>query len=216
MRTRCRSPVFRRTNAGSSASRCRASRRRNACSSASAVSSSSRPCSLCALAALVPLYRRGWRAEAALIGGLSLAFLVYNAGYDVPFGGDSPGPRFLIPHPAVPRRAACALLCALAPAHGRARAHVRPLRSRRHGHRPAAGGGLGVARQHPGTATAPEVARFVPLVLAGGVLAWLAVRGLGVARLDEERAERSQVPAARRPDAVRALEVAAFQGALEL
>jgi hypothetical protein len=29
----------------------------------------------------------------------------------------------------------------------------------------------------PGTATAPEVARFVPLVLAAGVLAWLAVRG---------------------------------------
>jgi hypothetical protein len=28
----------------------------------------------------------------------------------------------------------------------------------------------------PGTATAPEVARFVPLVLAAGVLAWLDVR----------------------------------------
>ena len=63
------------------------------------------PVLLCALAALVPLYRRGWRAEAVLIGGLSLAFLVYNAGYDAAFGGDSPGPRFLVailPFLAVP------------------------------------------------------------------------------------------------------------------
>ena len=63
------------------------------------------PVVLCAVAALVPLYRRGFRREAMLIGGLALAFLVYNAGYDVPFGGASPGPRFLIavlPFLAVP------------------------------------------------------------------------------------------------------------------
>ena len=108
------------------------------------------PVLLCALAALVPLYRRGWRAEAALIGGLSLAFLVYNAGYDVPFGGDSPGPRFLIailPFLAVP----LALSYALWPRrHGRARARVRPLCRRRDAHRAAAGGGLGVARRRSG------------------------------------------------------------------
>jgi hypothetical protein len=53
------------------------------------------PVVLCGVAALVPL-SRSHRHEALLIGGLGLAFLVYNAGYDVPFGGDSPGPRFLI------------------------------------------------------------------------------------------------------------------------
>lgn len=45
----------------------------------------------------VLLYRRGRRAEALAIGGVSLAFLLYNAGYWLPFGGGSPGPRFLIP-----------------------------------------------------------------------------------------------------------------------
>lgn len=55
------------------------------------------PVVLLGLAALVPLYRRGRRHEAILIGAITLAFLVYNAGYDVPFGGDAPGPRFLIP-----------------------------------------------------------------------------------------------------------------------
>ena len=62
------------------------------------------PVVLCGVAALVPL-SRSHRHEALLIGGLGLAFLVYNAGYDVPFGGDSPGPRFLIatlPFLAVP------------------------------------------------------------------------------------------------------------------
>jgi hypothetical protein len=45
----------------------------------------------------VLLYRRGRRAEALTIGGIALSFLVYNAGYYLPFGGGSPGPRFLIP-----------------------------------------------------------------------------------------------------------------------
>jgi hypothetical protein len=43
------------------------------------------------------LYRRGTRAEALVIGGVALSFLLYNAGYWLPFGGGSPGPRFLIP-----------------------------------------------------------------------------------------------------------------------
>jgi hypothetical protein len=134
------------------------------------------PVLLCALAALVPLYRRGWKAEAALIGGLSLAFLVYNAGYDVPFGGDSPGPRFLIgilPFLAVP----LALSYALWPWVTVALALVSALY--------AVGVTLTGPLQAvgwewlgdvPGTATAPEVARFVPLVVVAGVLAWLAVR----------------------------------------
>ena len=45
---------------------------------------------------LVLLYRRGHRAEAVLAAGISLAYLVYNSGYETPFGGRSPGPRFLI------------------------------------------------------------------------------------------------------------------------
>ena len=50
-----------------------------------------------ALVGLVLLYRRGWRAEAYVIGGLFLVYLTYNSGYWLPFGGGSPGPRFLIP-----------------------------------------------------------------------------------------------------------------------
>jgi hypothetical protein len=46
---------------------------------------------------LVLLWRRGFRREAALSAGLAFAYLVYNSGYDVPFGGGAPGPRFLIP-----------------------------------------------------------------------------------------------------------------------
>jgi hypothetical protein len=45
----------------------------------------------------VLIYRRGLRAEAATIAAVAFAFLVYNAGYVTPFGGVTPGPRFLIP-----------------------------------------------------------------------------------------------------------------------
>jgi hypothetical protein len=45
---------------------------------------------------LVLLWRSGWRREAALAAALALAFVVYNAGYATPFGGGTPGPRFLI------------------------------------------------------------------------------------------------------------------------
>ena len=50
-----------------------------------------------ALAGTVLLHRRGLRAEAYVIGGLFLLYLTYNSGYWLPFGGGSPGPRFLIP-----------------------------------------------------------------------------------------------------------------------
>jgi hypothetical protein len=43
------------------------------------------------------VWRKGWRREAALAGGLFAAFVLYNSGYATPFGGGTPGPRFLIP-----------------------------------------------------------------------------------------------------------------------
>jgi hypothetical protein len=47
---------------------------------------------------LVLMYRRGWRAEALLVGGLAIAFVTYNSGYWQPFGGEAAGgPRFLTP-----------------------------------------------------------------------------------------------------------------------
>jgi hypothetical protein len=45
----------------------------------------------------VLLFRRGRRAEALVLGAVPLAYLVYNSGYWLPFGGGSPGPRFLVP-----------------------------------------------------------------------------------------------------------------------
>ena len=30
------------------------------------------------------------------VGGLGLAYLLYNSGYWLPFGGGTPGPRFLV------------------------------------------------------------------------------------------------------------------------
>jgi hypothetical protein len=51
-----------------------------------------------ALLGVVLLFRRrAWRAEAILIATLTVAYLIYNAGYYQPFGGDSAGPRFLMP-----------------------------------------------------------------------------------------------------------------------
>jgi hypothetical protein len=46
---------------------------------------------------VVLMARRGRRAEAWTIGGLCVAYLVYNSGYWLPFGGGTPGPRFLMP-----------------------------------------------------------------------------------------------------------------------
>ena len=55
------------------------------------------PIVIAGLVGLIPLWRAGWRREAALVAALAAAYLVYNSGYDVPFGGGTPGPRFLIP-----------------------------------------------------------------------------------------------------------------------
>jgi hypothetical protein len=54
------------------------------------------PITALALAGLPGLARRGLRAEALLVAGLTVAMLLYNASYAYPFGGWSPGPRFLI------------------------------------------------------------------------------------------------------------------------
>jgi hypothetical protein len=45
----------------------------------------------------VVLWRRGRRAEAGVIAAVVAAYFVYDAGYWLPMGGGSPGPRFLIP-----------------------------------------------------------------------------------------------------------------------
>ena len=58
------------------------------------------PVMVMAIAGVVVMWReRGGahRAEAAVIGALALAYFVYNAGYWLPLGGGSPGPRFLFP-----------------------------------------------------------------------------------------------------------------------
>jgi hypothetical protein len=133
------------------------------------------PVVLCGLAALVPLYRRGRRAEALLVGGLSLAFLVYNAGYDVPFGGGSPGPRFLIavlPFLAVPLALSYELwpwvttVLALASVVYAVGVTVTG---------PLDADGWDWVTTSTG-ATTPELARFLPLVTAAVVLAALATR----------------------------------------
>jgi hypothetical protein len=58
------------------------------------------PVLVLAIAGVVVLWRerdRHQRAEAGVIGAVMLAYLVYNAGYWLPLGGGSPGPRFLFP-----------------------------------------------------------------------------------------------------------------------
>jgi hypothetical protein len=58
------------------------------------------PAGLASLAAAavgaVVVYRRGTRADALLLAGLPIAFLLYNATSVDPFGGASPGPRYLV------------------------------------------------------------------------------------------------------------------------
>jgi hypothetical protein len=44
----------------------------------------------------VLLYRAGRRAEALVITSVGLVYLLYNSGYYLPYGGQVPGPRFLI------------------------------------------------------------------------------------------------------------------------
>jgi len=134
------------------------------------------PVLLAALAALVPLYRRGRKEEALLIGGLTLAFLAYNAGYDVPFGGDSPGPRFLIavlPFLAVPLALAyklwpwvTAALALVSAFYAVGVTLTGPLQAF----------GWEWVGDVPGTATVFEAVRFIPLVLLAAVLAVVATR----------------------------------------
>ncbi len=59
---------------------------------------------------LLALRRRGVRREVLVCGAIVVAFLAFNAGYYLPFGGWTPGPRFLLP--ALPF---AAVLVALAP-----------------------------------------------------------------------------------------------------
>jgi hypothetical protein len=46
---------------------------------------------------VVLLARRGRRAEAWTIAALAGVYLIYDSGYWLPFGGGTPGPRFLMP-----------------------------------------------------------------------------------------------------------------------
>jgi hypothetical protein len=56
------------------------------------------PVLVMAIAGVVALHREGrHRAEARTITAICLAYFLYNAGYWLPLGGGSPGPRFLIP-----------------------------------------------------------------------------------------------------------------------
>lgn len=55
------------------------------------------PVVLAGAAGLFLLWHKGRRREAVLAGFLVAAFVVYNSGYATPFGGGTPGPRFLIP-----------------------------------------------------------------------------------------------------------------------
>jgi hypothetical protein len=54
------------------------------------------PITALALMGLPGLARRGLRSEALFVAGLTAAMLLYNASYSYPFGGWSPGPRFLV------------------------------------------------------------------------------------------------------------------------
>lgn len=55
------------------------------------------PILVLAAAGLVLLWRRGLRAEALACGAVTLLFVLLSVGYFDPYGGDSPGPRFLVP-----------------------------------------------------------------------------------------------------------------------
>ena len=55
------------------------------------------PILVLAAAGLVLLWRRGLRAEALACGAVALLFALLSVGYFDPYGGESPGPRFLVP-----------------------------------------------------------------------------------------------------------------------
>ena len=47
--------------------------------------------------ALAHIWRTRGRREALVCGAIPLLFLVYNSAYFIPYGGQGPGPRFLVP-----------------------------------------------------------------------------------------------------------------------
>jgi hypothetical protein len=53
------------------------------------------PVCVAALVGLVLLWQRGLRAEAVTAGAIVIAFAIADAGYFLPYGGGSPGPRFM-------------------------------------------------------------------------------------------------------------------------
>jgi hypothetical protein len=55
------------------------------------------PVLVLAAVGVVLMYRRGHRAEALTIGGIAIVYFLYDSGYWQPYGGGTPGPRFLIP-----------------------------------------------------------------------------------------------------------------------
>ena len=55
------------------------------------------PVLVMAVVGVAMMRKRGRAPEAAVIGAVAITYFVYNAGYWLPFGGGSPGPRFLIP-----------------------------------------------------------------------------------------------------------------------
>jgi hypothetical protein len=72
------------------------------------------PVLVAAAAGLVLLWRRGFRAETAVAALVTAAFVIGDCGYGDPYGGLSPGPRYLVP--ALPF-----LALGLAPAFARGR-----------------------------------------------------------------------------------------------
>ncbi|MFI5122603.1 MAG: hypothetical protein ACHQJ5_06870 [Vicinamibacteria bacterium] len=55
------------------------------------------PVLVMAVVGVVLMHRRGHRAEAWTIAAVAGAYFLYNIGYWQPYGGGTPGPRFLIP-----------------------------------------------------------------------------------------------------------------------
>jgi hypothetical protein len=55
------------------------------------------PVIVMAVVGTIMMRRRGHRAEANTILAIAAVYFLYNAGYWLPFGGGTPGPRFLIP-----------------------------------------------------------------------------------------------------------------------
>lgn len=55
------------------------------------------PVLLMGVVGAVLLHRSGRRVEAWVIAAIGIVYLVYDSGYWLPFGGGTPGPRFLMP-----------------------------------------------------------------------------------------------------------------------